>query len=272
MHSLVFQKPAENNCMVGALLPSILFFTQSGFSSLTSDLGADGLQSTRVMPEMIQAQIELGGKIAKEGRGPDRLNLDARWVVGKWFDGSRQQEVEELVFLTPGLLSRWIGFEGIDGAEAKNLWGRFWDQMIGKQYAFLRLARLDWVDWHDGDTQASADPSALDNVRVLINTRGNEWKSLQMQKIQDLQDRSPQLVLRDKWFQVIPSFVAWPSAVSKFPLVSEIRWGKNRLVSYMLEFPVNESNPKLYTSGGKGMLKIIEGDRSRIVKFNYPRN
>jgi hypothetical protein len=63
MHSLVFQKPAENNCMVGALLPSILFFTQSGLSSLTSDLGADGLQSTRVMPEMVQAQIELGGKI-----------------------------------------------------------------------------------------------------------------------------------------------------------------------------------------------------------------
>jgi hypothetical protein len=40
----------------------------------------------------------------------------------------------------------------------------------------------------------------------------------------------------------------------------------------MLEFPVEESNPKLYASGGKGMLKIIEGDRSRIVKFNYPRN
>lgn len=214
-------------------------------------------------PLPISKYLEIGAKIAKQGKGPERLTRESRKVIGTWFDGSRKREVEELVSLTPPLLSRWIGYAGLAPEESKNVWTRFWDQMLGKKVVFVRLARLDAVDWHDGDIQPTGNPEALEKVKFLLNSGGVEWSNVITTRIQDLQDRSPQLVLRDQWYEVLSSIAAWPGSPSKFPLVSEIRWGKNRLCSYILEMPESVS------FGKDLMLKIVESDRTRIVKFRF---
>jgi hypothetical protein len=211
----------------------------------------------------ISKEIELGSKIAKQRKGPERLTRESRKVIGTWFDGSRKRDVEELVSLSPALLSRWIGYLGLAPEESKNVWSRFWDQMLGKHVAMIRLARLDSVDWHDGDTRPSGNPEALEKVKFYVNSGGLEWVSVTATRIQDLQDRSPQLVLRDEWFEVLSGIVAWPGSPSKFPLVSEIRWGKNRLCTYIVEMPES------IIDGRESTLKIVETDRTRLIKFRF---
>lgn len=134
---------------------------------------------------------------------------------------------------------------------------------MGKKIAFVRLARLDAVDWHDGDIAPTGNPDALEKVKFSLNTGGTEWASVTSTKVQDLQDRSPKLLLRDQWFEVLSSMAAWPASPSKHPLISEIRWGKNRLCSYILELP------EATKIGQELHMKIVESDRTRLVKFKF---
>lgn len=211
-------------------------------------------------------QIESGAKIFKSRKGTESLDQDARTVIGRWFDGSKKVGVEEVVVVSPGLLSRWLGFQGLSIEESRNAWQRFWKQSQGKTLLFVRLSRLDFVDWHDGDTPQSAHPEALDQVKFFFNEGGVEWKAASVVKIQDLQDRSPQLVLRDRWDEVIASQLAWPGMPTQFPLVSEIRWGKNRRVGYLVDYP------GAFVPFKKLGLKVQESDRTRLFNLKFPKN
>lgn len=209
-----------------------------------------------------------GQKIYHMNKGIDRAQGDARIVLGNWFDGERTQVVEELDFLTPGLLSRWLGYQEASGTPKDKIdsaWKNFSEQFKGKSMALVRLARLGAIDIVDGDLDDHAVISALDSVKLEMRTKKGEWQEVKYRVIQDLQARQPHEVLRDTWDQILAKFSAWPSTPTADDLISEIRWGNNRRVSFLAEVPQYEPHASCE-------IRIIEKDRTRTIPFYYPKS
>lgn len=216
----------------------------------------------------IAAEFAEGQKIYAKKKGIDRTEKDARVVIGNWFDGERLQVVEEAVFLTPGLLSRWLGYQQASGTSKEDVdrsWKQFTAQFEKQPSTFIRLARLDTVDPVDGNVEATANPTSLDDVKIDVRQIGKDWQKVNYRVVQDLLERNPTEVLRETWDQVLAKFSAWPSEATTNELMPLIRWGKNRRVSLIAETPKLEP-------GSKCELKIVEKDRTRTIRFTYPKS
>ena len=216
----------------------------------------------------IVAQLKEGKRIFEQGKGIDRTEQDARIVVGKWFDGEHIQPVEEVIFVTPGLLSRWLGYQQYAGTpydEIKSSWKQCSSQFSTKSIALIRLARLCTVDMVDGDVDNSAKPSALDSIKIQMHQVNKPWQEIPFRTVQDIQRRRPEEVLKETWDQILAKFTAWPSKATENELIPEIKWGLNRRVSLIADTPTLDA-------GSKCELKIIEKDRTRVIPFNYPKS
>jgi hypothetical protein len=213
------------------------------------------------------SEMSKGAQLAKKS-GVDRCVGDARVVIGTWYDGIRRQPVEELVFLTPGHLSRWLGYgiakgESLDGSQ--RLWQNFAGIAKGKTLGVVRLARLCSIDPGDLDVRVDGKPESLDGVKLRFRVVGAEWQDVPYTLIQDVQDRDPKLVWRESWDRALTSVMVWPSQPSEFPLVSEIRWGKNRMVTAIADFPMVQA-------GCKCEIEVTEVGRQRVIPFKFPKS
>jgi hypothetical protein len=216
----------------------------------------------------IEAEFLEGQKIYARKKGIDRTEKDARVVIGNWFDGERLQVVEEAVFLTPGLLSRWLGYQQASGTSKEDVdksWQQFTSQFAKRPSTLIRLARLDTVDPIDGNVESTASPTSLDDVKIDVRQVGKDWKKLNYRVVQDLLERNPSEVLRETWSQVLAKFAAWPCEPTTNDLMPILRWGKNRRISLIAETPELEA-------GSKCELKIVEKDRTRTIRFTYPKS
>lgn len=218
--------------------------------------------------EPIIAELQEGKRIFQRGKGIDRTEKDARIVIGKWFDGEQLQPVEEAIFLTPGLLSRWLGYQNSAGKPIEEVnanWAKCYPQFSNKRVVLVRLARLCTTDIQEGDTDNSAKPNSLDHIEISIREKSKPWSSIEFRTVQDIQQRRPSEVLNETWDQVLAKFTAWPSKPTTNELIPEIRWGKNRRVTLVAETAA-------FAPGSKCELKIVEMDRTRIIPFTYPKS
>lgn len=195
-----------------------------------------------------------------------RCEEDARCVLGTWSNGTKKVEVEEIVFLTPGLLSRFLGFrkaEGMSEEEILLAWNKYSAVSANRNMAIIRLTRLCQVNLLEGDSFSNGNPDALDNVEIKVREPGKPWQLLQLNVIQDIQERSQDKVLVDRWEEVVSAVLPWPSEPSKFELIPEIRWGKNRRIGALVEFPN-------FAPGTRFEMMIKEADRTRNFKLKFP--
>ena len=216
----------------------------------------------------IAAEFTEGQKIFAKKKGIDRTEKDARIVIGKWFDGDRLQPVEEAVFVTPGLLSRWLGYQQASGTspeDVKSSWLKCSSQFSNKVVTLIRLARLCTVDMVDGDVDSSAKPAALDSIKIQIRQIGKPWEAITYRTVQDILERRPEDVLKETWDQILAKFTAWPSQATENDLNPEIRWGLNRRVSLIADTPT-------LGAGSKCEMKIVDKERTRVIPFNYPKS
>jgi hypothetical protein len=224
---------------------------------------SDGMRSGPIL-----ADFEEGKKIFQRKKGIDRTEMDARVVLGQWFDGERLEPVEEAVFLTPGLLSRWLGYQKSAGTPQDDIdmsWSKCYSQFSGKNMAIIRLARLSAVDIVDGDVDNSGNPGALDSVKIQIRQGSNSWNPISTRTVQDIQQRRPEEVLKETWDQILAKFTAWPSKATENDLMPEVKWGKNRRITLMAEVGK-------FDAGSKCDFRIIEKDRTRTIPFTFPKS
>jgi hypothetical protein len=247
-HYFGLQKPANNDCMT----PLLCFVAFSGTFGFAPN----------------EAEIQEGKRIYGRKKGIDRTELDARVVIGKWFNGESTQTVEEAIFITPGFLSRWLGYQqaaGTPSEETQSAWIKCSGQFSNKSIVVIRLARLCTVDFIDGDIDNSAKPDCLDNVTFQIRQAAKPWIPVKYRTVQDIQQRRPEEVLKERWDEILAKFTAWPSKPTENDLIPDIRWGLNRRVTYIAETPAIEANSLCE-------LKIVEKDRTRTIAFRYPKS
>jgi hypothetical protein len=230
-----------------------------------------GLVLTNFGDKPIADEIKAGARLATHGKGIDRVLGLNRVVFGSWSNGERMLNVEQAVIMTPGLLSRWLGHQQACGEkEIQSSWTKFATQSNGRTLVFFRLATLNTMDLTDGDESETGQPHLFDQVTIGFGQSPNRragparFVGLTLKRIQDIQDRHPQDVLKTSWDQVVSRYIAWPAAPYS-DADSTIRWGKNRLVGFISELPAQ-------TDARYGAFQIQTGSAVRTIRFEMPRS
>lgn len=147
----------------------------------------------------IPGEMARGAEIYRKGKGIERTLLEDRVVLGLWFSGRKQEDVEEVIRLSPEMVSRWIGY-----LKAKERWSeetlnQRWDHIaeaMGEDTHFVvRLSAFPKMTLEDLEPalSRSADPNEISNVRfafeiecgakdpsamLLETSQTRDWKSL----------------------------------------------------------------------------------------------
>lgn len=129
----------------------------------------------------IAEEIEVGVKTYQVHKGLDRLYLDDRQVVGKWFDGRLRQDVDQVLWISPGLVSRWLGYleakEKWPEGELEARWARLRSNLGGKMTFVARLCAMPRKDILDEEPPRKPDPIDIQAVRFLWTSSLPEYPS-----------------------------------------------------------------------------------------------
>ncbi|MBC8065650.1 MAG: hypothetical protein H7Y17_12540 [Chlorobia bacterium] len=123
--------------------------------------------------EPIPAEMARGEKVYYQRKGIERTLMEDRAVVGKWFDGKTKRDTDQIIWLSPRMVSRWLGY-----LNAKEKWGkselnRRWTEMVqvldGKMTFVAELYALPKKEDFFELTESSATkPETALNVRFLV--------------------------------------------------------------------------------------------------------
>lgn len=151
-----------------------LFVACSGLSfpeRPLSDEFARGAELANKKPEL--------GAAALVGKHPRRHSVDVVWQedrvwIGSWTNGHSPQKVEYAVWLSPALVSRWLGFlsarEHWPAGEADSRWAELRSGLDGRITIAVQLSafpRLPILELSEG---SKANRSEVEDVRFVLDT------------------------------------------------------------------------------------------------------
>lgn len=125
-------------------------------------------------PTPLPEQVAEGMKIYAQGKGIDRTLDDSRAVLGVWFDGRIKDDVESLVWISPRMASRWLGY-----LEAKEKWPKGeiqerWDKLrafVGRRLCFVaRLSAMPRLRGLDMDSEGTPSPVDIEHPEFRLTT------------------------------------------------------------------------------------------------------
>jgi len=132
-----------------------------------------GKQLAVKMPRMKPEDILKGSTKRNELEsvlGKDRI------TIGKWSNGYTQQDTEWIVWLSPGLMSRWLGF--LDGREywpsneLEKRWNLVRARLDGKLCFVVFLAAYPKLATLITSDEEPAKPDDIDAVRFVLTSGG----------------------------------------------------------------------------------------------------
>lgn len=120
----------------------------------------------------IASQVLLGESIERQKRGVERTLLDDRQSIGVWFNGREKEGVEEAIWVSPSMVSRWLGWmqsrEGWSSEEVLRRWTEARARFNGKLTFIVRMASFPKLDpVFDADAPAS-NKSDLADARGVV--------------------------------------------------------------------------------------------------------
>lgn len=170
----------------------------------------------------IKTEFDRGFALARKQRGFELRDLlktpnprrsiqsvfkDDRKYVGWWSNGYEQVPVEEVVWLSPALMSRWIGFlaaqEYLSDEEITRRWGIVSDAMGSRRAFVVQLSSFPKQSTYGVGEAARNDPGDLDHVR-FVYTSGAEVKEMKSFQIARWQARTRANIDEFHWWQWLP--------------------------------------------------------------------
>jgi len=115
-------------------------------------------------PVPLPDQVAEGKRIYAQGKGIERTLKDSRSVIGVWFDGRVKDDVESIIWVSPGMASRWLGYLGAQEKWPKSEIQQRWDlirrQLNGRLCFVVRLSAMPRLVGLEMDSEGK--PSAAD--------------------------------------------------------------------------------------------------------------
>ncbi|HVL39825.1 MAG TPA: hypothetical protein VM328_10595, partial [Fimbriimonadaceae bacterium] len=132
------------------------------------------LRPVHFPPQPIQHEIERGIEVYRQGKGLERVLMEDRQIVGWWFNGKIKEGVEEVVWISPSLVSRWLGYlwaqEKWAGGELERRYGRLRARLRGQMWFMTRLSRLPKMDFLGEEEPPRPMSFKPEPVRLLFTT------------------------------------------------------------------------------------------------------
>lgn len=119
----------------------------------------------------IAGQLDEGVRVYRYGRGLDRLYQADRQSTGTWFDGKRKQGVDYVLWLSPSLISRWLGYleakEKWPSGELERRWERIRQDLGGRMTFIVRSCSMPRIDALEGEIAQPAPTLDAASIRFL---------------------------------------------------------------------------------------------------------
>lgn len=137
--------------------------------------------------EPIPREVIEGVRVYRFGKGVDRLYQDDRQSVGTWFDGKARRGVDTVLWVSPSLVSRWLGYleakEKWPEGELERRWSRIRTEMGGKLNFVVRACAFPKMDILEGQFEEPAKVFDPAEIRML-------WTS-SAERLNEVADRYP---------------------------------------------------------------------------------
>jgi hypothetical protein len=120
----------------------------------------------------IATELLRGEKVYYQRRGLERVLAEDRVVIGTWFDGRIKRDVEDVTWVSPSLVSRWLGYlnaqEKWPYAELIGRWQALRARLGGRMTFVAQLSALPRRDPLDLAEEANANFEDALDARFLV--------------------------------------------------------------------------------------------------------
>lgn len=120
----------------------------------------------------IKSEFQRGVDLARKERAMIMVGAEDRVSVAKWFDGTLSREVEFIEFVSPAMISRWLGFmdakELWEDGEVQRRWTALRSRLDGRASFVVTLAAFPKASVQELTEEIPADPEQLENVRFVF--------------------------------------------------------------------------------------------------------
>ncbi|HRJ26662.1 MAG TPA: hypothetical protein PLO61_04010 [Fimbriimonadaceae bacterium] len=120
----------------------------------------------------IPVELERGRELARKGRALITVGAEDRVPVAKWFDGVLARDVEFIEYLSPGLISRWLGYldakELWPEGELQNRWSVLRGRLDGQATFVVTLSAFPKLSVQELTEEVPADPTPLEKSRFVL--------------------------------------------------------------------------------------------------------
>lgn len=128
-------------------------------------------------PEPLEHEVARGIEVYRKAKGIDRVLMEDRQIVGWWFDGRVKKGIEDVIRISPEMLSRWLGYLGArekwPPSEIQTRWEKLRHHLEGKLAFVVRLASYPKQDPFGGLSEPSKEArDECFQVRFLLTTDG----------------------------------------------------------------------------------------------------
>jgi hypothetical protein len=245
--------------------------------------------------EPISSELLRGEKIYYQHKGIERTLLEDRVAVGKWFDGKVKRDTDQVIWLSPSMVSRWLGYlnakEKWSVSELLERWKRTARSLEGRLTfvaEFFALPKRE--DMLELTESGPSKPETALNLRFLLTNlapnRGDTAQHLEGQigekKHQSPLDRELPVaapiayfkgydldsIARWPWFQLDPLFAPLsPSLASRAPSAYDGVVGDHLRAIYLIQ-----ANPPAEPLAARGFeLRIFAPGKDLVARFPQKR-
>lgn len=188
--------------------------------------------------------------------GNDKVN------VGWWSNGYTKVPVEHVVWLSPGLVSRWLGF-----LEAREYWKegeleRRWEAVstaFGNRRAFVvQLTAYPKLPTYGVGEYERTTPEEIENVR-FVYTSGEQSERMEAMRIAQWQSRDREDLEEFPWWQFVTFGDAFVGEFEKYAYSEPLPLGDYHRAWYLV-----------WASGDDATfeVRVLSRRKERVAKFS----
>lgn len=200
-----------------------------------------------------------------------RTSFDSIWKsdmqnIGWWSNGYSKQPVEQVIWLSPELMSRWLGFlqarEYWSDDELLERWGAVRERLTGSYTFIVQLAAFPKLPTYGIGDYVRSTPEELLNVRFVMTSRATSLP-LQARQLAFWQARKRDELKRFDWWRTFE--FGW-ALTGEFDLPSEppfLAVGDYYRAWYLVSI---DTAPKF----DRFEVRTLSRRKERVASFEFP--